>query len=248
MLYHFINGWVIVGGFWAAAPKGTKSCRTQRTLVCPSVQSSVCSSPPGPFRPEICPLRSLICPLRPEICPFRTETCPLRPKSVLQGLKSALLDSRPEIADFRPERADFLPERADFRPERAWGGGTNEQTNRWTDRRTNKSPVFYRTLSLSEPLLCLSFRNTTMQSRAKGIADHILPLELDDLFKLNCERIFKGWMMVGCFSDGVHWSITFSMVGQWLAVFQIEYRAYLQGLDDGWLFFKKGFNALLLNQ
>ena len=33
-----------IAGFWAAAPKGTKSCRTQgdfRSSVCPSVRSSV---------------------------------------------------------------------------------------------------------------------------------------------------------------------------------------------------------------
>ena len=47
-------------------------------------------------------------------------------------------------------------------------------------------------------------------------------------------------MMVGCFSDGVQGYITLSMVGSWLAVFQIEMRAYLQGLDDGWLFFRWG--------
>ena len=59
-------------------------------------------------------------------------------------------------------------------------------------------------------------------------------------FILNRERIFKGWMMVGCFSNEVQCSNTFSMVGQWLAVFQIQLRAYLQGLDDGWLFFRWG--------
>ena len=66
---------------------------------------------------------------------------------------------------------DFRPERADFRPERAWGDGR-------MDGRTNKSPpVFYRTSSPSGPLPCfLSLKFTIMQSRAKGIADHILPL------------------------------------------------------------------------
>ena len=39
-----------------------------------------------------------------------------------------------------------------------------------------KSPVFYRTLSPLGLLPCLSFQFTTMQSRATGIADHILPL------------------------------------------------------------------------
>ena len=42
----------------------------------------------------------------------------------------------------------------------------------------NESPlVFYRTSSPSGPLPCfLSLKFTIMQSRAKGIADHILPL------------------------------------------------------------------------
>ena len=81
-------------------------------------------------------------------------------------------------ADFRPERVNFRPERADFRPERAWEEWTDERM----DGMTNESPpVFYRTLSPSGPLPCfLSFRFTTMQSRATGIADHILPL--GDLF------------------------------------------------------------------
>ena len=48
----------------------------------------------------------------------------------------------------------------------------------WTDRRTNKSPpVFYRTSSPSGPLPCYpSPTITNIQSRATGIADHILPL------------------------------------------------------------------------
>ena len=54
------------GGSRAAAPKGTKSCRTQGDFR-PSIISSVHHSvrPPGPLRPEICPLRPEICPLRP---------------------------------------------------------------------------------------------------------------------------------------------------------------------------------------
>ena len=59
-------------------------------------------------------------------------------------------NSRPERADFRPERADFRPERTDFRPERAWG----RWTDRWTDGRRDKSPVFYRTSSPLGPLPC----------------------------------------------------------------------------------------------
>ena len=71
-----------------------------------------------------------------------------------------MADSRPERADFRPEKADFRPEQADFRPERVWGGRTDGRT--------------------SGPLPCLSFQFTIMQSRATGIADHVLPL--GDLF------------------------------------------------------------------
>merc|ERR1711905_48554 len=71
-----------------------------------------------------------------------------------------------------------MPERADFRPERAWGGLTDGRT----EERTNKSPpVFYRTSSPLGPLPCFfSFQFTIMQSKATGIADHILPL--GDLF------------------------------------------------------------------
>ena len=79
-----------------------------------------------------------------------------------------------ERADFRSERVNFRPEMADFGPERAWG----ERTDGRTDGMTNESPpVSYRTSSPSGPLPCfLSLKFTIMQSRAKGIADHILPL------------------------------------------------------------------------
>ena len=77
----------------------------------------------------------------------------------------------PERADLKPERADFRPERAGFRPERAWGGGR-------MDGQTNEQKS--RTSFPSGPLPCLSFRLTTKQSRATGIADHVLPL--GDLF------------------------------------------------------------------
>ena len=59
-------------------------------------------------------------------------------------------------------------------------------------------------------------------------------------FKFNWEPFCEGWMMVGCFSNEVQCSITLTMVGSWLAVFQIQLRAFLWGLDDGWLFFKWG--------
>ena len=97
--------------------------------------------------------------------------------------RSERADSRPEKADFRPEKADFRPKRTDFRPERAWGA----------DGRTNESPpVFYRTLSPLGPLPCfLSLQFTVKQSRATGIADHILPL--GDLITLeSAQEVLRG--------------------------------------------------------
>ena len=55
------------------------------------------------------------------------------------------------------------------------GRGTDRCTDRLMDRKI--PPVFYRTLSPLGPLPCfLSLHFTIMQSRATGIADHILPL------------------------------------------------------------------------
>ena len=69
--------------------------------------------------------------------------------------------------------------------------GSNLQTRK--DELTNKSPpVFYRTSSPSGPLPCsLSLTETIIQSRATGIADHILPLGdwftfLPDHWSINC--------------------------------------------------------------
>ena len=96
----------------------------------------------------------------------------------MADLRPEIADSRPERADFRPERVNFRPEREDFGPERAWGERTNGRMDGRTDGMTNKSPpVFYRTSSPSGPLPCfLSLQFKIMQSRATGIADHILPL------------------------------------------------------------------------
>merc|ERR1712074_436580 len=58
-----------------------------------------------------------------------------------------------------------------------------------TDGMTNESPpVFYRTSSPSGPLPCfISLHFTITQSRATGIADHILPLgDLLRLLLLHC--------------------------------------------------------------
>ena len=48
----------------------------------------------------------------------------------------------------------------------------------------------YRTSSPSGPLPCLSFRVTTMRSRATGIADHVLPLG-DLLYQWNRDSYRK---------------------------------------------------------
>ena len=82
----------------AAAPKGTKSCRTQGTFVCSFVRPSV--HPP----PQVLSgLKSALSGL----------------KSALPGLKSSLSGLASERADFRPRKADFWPERTGFRAERA---------------------------------------------------------------------------------------------------------------------------------
>ena len=97
-------------GFWAAAPKGMKSCRTQGdfcSFVCPFVCSFVRASPPGPLRPEICPLRPKICPLRPGICSLRPWICPLRPE--ICTLRPEICPLRPKISPLRPETCPLGP-------------------------------------------------------------------------------------------------------------------------------------------
>ena len=108
--------------------------------------------------------------LEAEIWPSRLGPLPKRANS-----RPGRADSRPEGADFRPERVNFRPKSADFKPERAWGNGRRDE------RMYGSPPVFYRILSPLVPLPCfLSLYFTIMQSRATGIADHILPL--GDLF------------------------------------------------------------------
>ena len=67
-----------------------------------------------------------------------------------------------------------------IRPPLGWCRHPRGPRDGWTltGRRTDRnSPVFYRTFSPSGPLPCfLSLQFTIMQSRAKCIADHILPL------------------------------------------------------------------------
>ena len=64
--------------FWAADPKGTKSCRKQRESVRTYVRPSVRPSPPlEPFRGWLSPLRGWLSPLRGWLSPLRGWLSPL---------------------------------------------------------------------------------------------------------------------------------------------------------------------------
>ena len=131
--------------FGQRSQRGWRPVEHRGTFVYLFIRPSICLSPPGPLRPEICPLRPWICPLGPEICPLRPEICPLRPE--ICPHRPEICPLRPWIGEgrLRPERADFRPERADFRPKRAWG---DKQIEGRTKKRINKSPpMFYRTSS-----------------------------------------------------------------------------------------------------
>ena len=66
-----------------------------------------------------------------------------------------------------------IPSLTDSRPERAGGGRTDGLMDRRMDER--KSPVYYRTLPPLGPLPCFpSLEFAIIQSRAMGIADHLL--------------------------------------------------------------------------
>ena len=127
--------------FWAAAPKGMKSCRTQgdfrssfRSSVCPPQALSGLKSALSGLKFTLSGLKSALSGLESARADFRPKRTDFRPES-------ERTDFRPERADFRPEKAVFRPERADLRPERAWGGMDGR-----TNKRTNESPpVFYRT-------------------------------------------------------------------------------------------------------
>ena len=106
-------------------------------------------------------------------------------------------DCRHGRADFwpnrvRPDKANFRSDRADFKQtDRQMDEQTDGRTDERTDERTNKqkSPVFYRTLSPSLPcFLLLQF--TIMLSRARGIADHTLPLG-DLIIPITLFLVFK---------------------------------------------------------
>ena len=174
--------------FWAAVPKGTKSCRTQRDFFLP-----VCSfvSPPRPSQVWNLPSQAWNLPSQAWNLPSRSLNLPsqaLNLPSQARNLPSqawSLESAKAWEGWFQACKGRFQPERADFRPERVLGDWwTDGRTNGWTDGWANKSPpVFYGTLSPLGPLPCfLSFQFTTMQSRATGIADQILPL--GDLFSL----------------------------------------------------------------
>ena len=62
------------------------------------------------------------------------------------------------------------------------GGLTNGRTDERTDKRMNESPLCSTGLRPLRGRCPASFQFTTMQSRATGIADHVLPL--GDLFLL----------------------------------------------------------------
>ena len=136
------------GGFWAAAPKGTKSCRTHgdfRSSIHLFVRSSV--GPPqalSGLKSALSGLKSALSGLKSALSGLESARVDVRPERT--GFRPEKADFRPERAGSRPEKADFRPERAYFRPERAWGGQTNGRTNERT------SPVFYRTSTPSGPL------------------------------------------------------------------------------------------------
>ena len=111
----------------AAAPKGTKSCKTQGDFylsvclsVCPPQALSGLKSALSGLKSALLGLKSALSGLDSEGADFRPERANFRPERA---------DSRPERADFRPERADFRPERTDFRPERALGGHMDGRTD-----------------------------------------------------------------------------------------------------------------------
>ena len=121
------------GGFWAAAPKETKSCRIQgesvrpvRTYVRPYVRTSV---PPPVARQRLAQA-------------YQSHSSLSRPAS-----------ERPESASERPGSASERPESVSEGPESASEGPQGGGTDGWTYVRTDAqiTPVFYRTLSPPVP-------------------------------------------------------------------------------------------------
>ena len=130
----------------AAASKGTKSCRTPQTLS---------------------GLKSVLSDLNSALSGLKSALSAL--ESALSGLKSALSCLKFTLLGLKSALSDL---------ESALSGLKSGWTDGRTDGMTNESPpVFYRTSSPLGPLPCFpSLHITIMQSRATGIADHILPL------------------------------------------------------------------------
>ena len=66
------------GNFWAAAPKGSKSCRTQGDFrsspqALTGLKSDVIDLRISPLKPKISPLRPQISLFRPQISPLRLQ-------------------------------------------------------------------------------------------------------------------------------------------------------------------------------
>merc|ERR1711951_46329 len=98
------------------------------------------------------------------------------PKSALSGLISALSGLKSPFSDLKSAHSLLKPALSDLKS--ALSDLKSVLSALRTNGRMNESPpVFYRTSSPLGPLPCfLSLKFTIMQSRAKGIADHILPL------------------------------------------------------------------------
>ena len=157
--------------------RGRSPVEHRGTFVCPSVHPS----PLGSLRPEICPLRPEICSLRLQISPLSPQIWLLRPHISLQN--SNLLSQASNLP-FQILNQPYQPSQAFYLPSKAISGliaAISSFKAALSGRMNESPPVFYRTSSPSGPLPCfLSPQFTIMQSRATGIADHILPL--GDLF------------------------------------------------------------------
>ena len=120
------------------------------TFVC---SFAVRQSPLGPLRLWICPLTPEIYPLRPAICPFRPWIWDFRPERAdfrregrISGLIGQISGPRGHISGLRELILGLRGPEGDYR--------IDIQTGVWT----NKSSMFYRTLS---PLGLLPKKNTT---------------------------------------------------------------------------------------
>ena len=81
--------------FWAAAPKGAKSCRTQGTSVCLSVRVVPPPQALTGLKSALSGLKFVLSGLKPVLSGLKSAHSGLKsvlsgPKSALSGLKSAL--------------------------------------------------------------------------------------------------------------------------------------------------------------